>query len=358
MTSPVRNCSSLPLLLLAASAALGLGCGGEAESDLPSRTPSALQPPERWEAPPTPPDTPVARNGLLRVEGSQLVNESGDPVQLQGVSTMWLNWESRFATSKSGLQFMRDDWGVTVIRAAMGVEERNGYLRNPTGMVTIVRTIVRNAAELGLYVIIDWHDHNAEDNTDEAKEFFSRMAIEFGHLPNVLYETFNEPTRQSWSDVVKPYHEAVIPEIRAADPDNIIILGSPEWSQKVDAAAADPVEGDNLMYTLHFYSCTHQGWLRDRATRAMRRGLPIFVTEWGATDADGGTRENPGVCEDEAHLWNDWMDSNQISWAAWKLDGCDDDSCFFNSRGVSANGDWEPSVLNGHAPLVLERLAD
>lgn len=353
-----RNPFSLSLVLVAL-AMQGLGCGAsEEEADLPSRTPTDLPPAERWEAPPIPPDTPVARNGLLRVDGNQLVNESGDPVQLQGVSTMWLNWETRFATSKAGLQYMRDEWGVTVIRAAMGVEEENSYLRNPRGMLSAVRSVVRNAAELGVYVIIDWHDHNANRNTEEAKQFFAGMAIEFGHLPNVLYETFNEPIRQDWSTEIKPYHEAVISEIRANDSENIIILGSPEWSQKVDLAAADPVVGDNLMYTLHFYSCSHEGWLRARADRALRGGLPLFVTEWGATDADGGTPRNAGVCTDEGHLWHDWMDSNKISWAAWKLDGCNDDSCFFNSSSVSADGNWEPSVLNGHAPFVLERLAD
>lgn len=48
------------------------------------------------------------------------------------------------------------------------------------------------------------------------------------------------------------------------DPDNIIIIGSPNWSQDVDIAAADPVEGTNLMYTLHFYAGSHGQELRDK----------------------------------------------------------------------------------------------
>ena len=39
------------------------------------------------------------------------------------------------------------------------------------------------------------------------------------------------------------------------DPDNLIPLGAPEWSQKVDLVAADPIIGyDNIAYTFHFYT--------------------------------------------------------------------------------------------------------
>ncbi len=33
------------------------------------------------------------------------------------------------------------------------------------------------------------------------------------------------------------------------------------------------------MYTLHFYAATHKAWLRERADYALKKGLPIFVSE-------------------------------------------------------------------------------
>jgi hypothetical protein len=107
------------------------------------------------------------------------------------------------------------------------------------------------------------------------------------------------------------------------------------------------------MYTLHFYSCTHTGWLRDRAQAAREQGLPIFVTEWGATDASGGT-SNPEVCADEADLWQEWMNTNHVSWAAWKLDDCADTSCLLNA-GTRPATDWSQS-LHGHGAYVVEKL--
>ncbi len=301
--------------------------------------------------------TPVERWGQLRVEGTLLLSASGSPVQLKGVSSMWLNWEGDgYAESLEGVRWLRDNWNLSIIRAAMGVEPEGAYIEDPQTAKSQVRNIVNNAIELGIYVIIDWHDHEAQLRQTEAQAFFQEMATEYGATPNVIYETFNEPLQVSWSDVVKPYHEAVMSTIRAVDSDNVIILGSPNWSQYVDEASKDPVSGSNLMYTLHFYSCSHGAGTRRRGDTALAAGLPIFVTEWGATHSDGGT--DGLVCLDEAQAWHDWMDTKGIGWAAWKFDNCSDSTCFFGPRGPSADGGWTDADFKGHALFVRDRMID
>ena len=312
--------------------------------------PGAGQPPPSLD-----PSTPVGLHGQLRVEGTNLVDQSGAPVQLKGISTMWLNWEDRYSTSKAGLQWMRDNWNITLYRAAMGVEPDGAYLTNPERALSQLRQVVHNAIDLGVYVLIDWHDHNAHLNQAESIAFFSQIAEEFGHFPHVLYETFNEPEQIDWATQIKPYHEAVVPAIRAKDPDNIIILGSRQWSQRVDEAAQSPVSGTNLAYTVHFYACDHQDQQRSEAQAAYDAGLALFVTEWGATPADGGA-SSPTVCADAAQAWHDWMDERNIGWAAWKLDGCGDSSCLFNSDAAPRDGGWTEQWLNGHAQFVVDRL--
>jgi endoglucanase len=301
------------------------------------------------------PNTPVGRHGQLRINGTDLVDASGTRVQLKGISTMWLNWEDRYSTSKAGLQWMRDNWNVTLYRAAMGVEPDGAYLDNPERALAQLREVVHNAIDLGVYVLIDWHDHNAHLNSQASIEFFTKIAAEFGSFPHVLYETFNEPEQVDWTADIKPYHEAVVPAIRAQDPDNVIILGSRQWSQRVDEAAADPVSGTNLMYTVHFYACDHQDQQRSEAQTAYDAGLALFVTEWGATPADGGA-QTPTVCREAAQAWHDWMNERGIGWTAWKLDGCGDSSCLFNSDDAPADGGWTDQWLNGHAQFVVERL--
>jgi len=305
---------------------------------------------------------PVAAHGPLKVVGTSLVDSHDAPVQLKGPSSMWLNWESqKFAEDKQGLMFLRDNWNASLIRAAMGVDttDTDDYLSNSAVATAAVDQIVQNAIDLGLYVIIDWHDGAADKHQAEAISFFTQMATKWGSYPNVIYETFNEPTTQAWSTVLKPYHQAVIAAIRAVDPDNLIILGTRNYSQYVDEPAADPVAGTNLMYTLHFYSCTHKQPLRDRAEAAFGKGLPLFVTEWGATNADGGTPKNPDLCLDEAQLWHTWMNSHKISWAAWKFDRCVDKTCYFNSTmTIPTSGGWTDDMLTGHAPFVRDRMRE
>jgi hypothetical protein len=81
---------------------------------------------EKQATPPGNPQTPVGRHGQLHVDGPQFVDQSGVPVQLKGVSTMWLNWEDRSSSSREALEWMRDNWGLRVIRAAMGGEPGPG----------------------------------------------------------------------------------------------------------------------------------------------------------------------------------------------------------------------------------------
>ena len=184
---------------------------------------------------------------------------------------------------------------------------------------------------------------------------YKEVAAKYAGEPNLIYEPYNEPKDVSWADI-KPYHEAVVAAIREHDPEAPIVLGTPNYSQEVDKAADDPVLGTNLLYTLHYYACTHRGSLRQRADVARARGLALFVTEFGATHADGGT--DGLLCLDEAQLWNDWLRENKISWTAWKLDDCLQDSSCLLTPGTPIDGGWTNEYLHGHARFVRGRMQE
>lgn len=289
------------------------------------------------------PGADAAKPALRR----QLVDQYGAPIQLKGASSHWLGWETRpFAESKKALEYMRDNWKLSVIRAAMGTDLADGYLSNPAGMKNKVEIIIHNAIDLGVYVIVDWHTEKAVDQQEASVAFFREMATKYGAYPNVIWEPYNEPHGYSWAQI-KLYHQAVVDAVRAVDPDNLMVLGTPNWSQYVDEAALDPVVGINLLYTLHFYSCTHGPWLRTRGDSAMAAGAALFVTEFGATFADGGMASNGNVyvCEDETNLYFDWMARNNLSGAPWKLDQCADASCILGSS-AGVDGLWTDDRLS------------
>jgi endoglucanase len=342
MSYSFRRCRScLATLVLG----LSLGC---AKAPPPSPLVDPSPPPD---LPAAPAGSPVAVHGQLQVVGTQLLDQLGVPVQLKGVSSMWLNWESApYPESRTALEYARDNWKLSVIRAAMGTDASQGYLAgNANGMLGKVESIIQNAIALGIYVLVDWHTEMAVDQQEEAEAFFAAMAQKYGGFPNVIWEPYNEPNRYTW-DQIKPYHEAVVDAIRAVDPDNLIVMGTPNWSQDVDVAALDPVRPAsgtaNLMYTLHFYACTHKQKFRAKADNAMASGLALFVTEFGATPADGGVPANGDdhVCREETHLWFDWMAANHISGVAWKLDKCGHTSCIL-SASAPVNGPWTDDVL-------------
>jgi hypothetical protein len=199
-----------------------------------------------------------------------------------------------------------------------------------------------------MYVIIDWHSHHAEDHRQGAIDFFREMAQTYGNTPNVIYEIYNEPLQISWSGVIKPYAEAVISAIRAVDPDNLIVVGTPTWSQDVDVAAADPITGySNIAYTLHFYAATHKQSLRDKAATALSRGVALFVTEWGTCEASGSGY----VDEVLTNEWVAFMKANGISNCNWSINDKAESASILNA-GVSTTGGWTDANLTPSGRLV------
>ena len=256
----------------------------------------------------------VDKYGLLQTSGNKIVDKNKNPVSLAGNSFYWSNngWGGENYYKTQVVDWLALDWGTSIVRASMGVDDIGGYLQDKNGNINKVKVIVDAALAKGLYVIIDWHTENAHKYPEEAVDFFSQMALLYGKNDNIIYEIFNEPLEISWSNTIKPYAEKVITAIRKIDPDNIIVVGTPTWSQRVDLAAADPITiSTNIAYTLHFYTVYHKKELRDIATAAINKGLPIFVTEWGPI---GYTQNDP-----EAELWMEWCRTNMISHCAWAV---------------------------------------
>jgi len=292
---------------------------------------------------------PVSTHGLLRVDGRKLVGEDGRIISLAGVSFGWSQWEAAPYYNASIVQWLQRDWKAAIVRAALGVKE-GGYLTNPAAEKARVCAVIDAAIAADMYVIIDWHDHYANNHTDLAAAFFAEMARKYGRQPHVIYEIFNEPINGlTWGRDVKPYAEKVVAAIRAIDPDNLIIVGTPNWSQDVDIAAADPVRGNNIAYALHFYAGTHKAALRAKAVKAMRMGLPLFVTEWGTCEASGAG----SVDAASTKAWMDFMREWKLSHCNWGVFAKAETAAII-PPGAAVNGGWAVNELSESGRLARE----
>ena len=287
-------------------------------------------------------------HGALQVRGVNLTDQSGSPVVLHGMSTHGMQWFGQFANA--GAFHSLAARGANLVRIAMYTEQ-DGYLANP-GLKDAVFTAMDAAIAEDMYVILDWHilnDSNPLTHEDAASAFFAEAAQRYANQPAVLYEICNEPNGgTTWDEDIKPYAESVIPVIRQQSPNAVIIVGTPCWSQEINKAAQNPLDFSNVMYACHFYAKTHGQWLRDRIDSVRAQGVPVFISEWGTSAADG----NGGIDAGASAEWLQFMADRGLSWANWSLCDKDEASAALNP-GASPNGGWSDDDLSPSGTLVF-----
>lgn len=297
-----------------------------------------------------------SKNGRLSVQDARLVDASGNPAQLKGFSTHGLAWFGQYVNSECFAEL--SGWGANLARLALYTHENGGYCTDgdQASLRALIEKGVACAADADMYCIVDWHvlqDLDPNVYLDQAKEFWGWASARFADSDNVLYEICNEPNGSTtWADV-KRYAEAVLPVIRANDPTAAVLMGTPNWSQKPDDAAADPLADEHVMYTLHFYAATHKDDLRATLRSAVEGGAPVFVSEYGICDASG----NGSVDLASANAWVQLMDELGVSSCCWSLCNKAESASFiastcektsgFEDADLTPSGRWFKSMLAG-----------
>lgn len=324
----------------------------------------------------------VSQWGELKVCNNNICgSKTNSPVQVRGVSFGW----SQFVSDDEGgsasfykakmVNALADNWKATVVRAALGVNKddynSDDYLGKPDINERRIDSVVTAAIKNDIFVIIDWHDHYANENVIRAESFFIKMAEKYGQYDNVIFEIWNEPINDNWT-VIKPYANRIIKAIRDAGSDNLVLIGTKGWSSSPDAAAASPVADGNSAYVFHFYANGHklgdQNWASENGGSktwkktvedARAAGAAVFASEFGTVDSGGDGTHNPT----EANKWLDFLDLNNISWCAWWLNHKAETSAMFvdnfNNARIEAATEADlsnPANLKESGKYILNRL--
>ena len=310
----------------------------------------------------------------LKVENAQLCYADGTPATFRSISLGWHNLWPRFYNEEA-IGTLVSDWGAPIIRAAIGADDHanadnpgchEGYMTEPDFALEHLYAVVDGVIANGCYVIVDWHSHVL--HPEAAAEFFGKVAEKYKGVPNVIYELFNEPVCQSFEDSrsyddlgnpeamaefwakLKAYAEDIIKVITDIDDSKpLILMGCPSWDQRIDLPASNPVDYDNLMYTVHFYAATHKKDLRDNCDRAIAAGIPVFISECAACDASGD-----GEIDMESWKeWNDWADAHNVSMLTWSISD-KNETCSMLTPDATSEGPWPDEVIKPWGKIIKD----
>ena len=295
----------------------------------------------------------VSYNGWLTVDGSRLLNQHKEEVQLKGVSSHGIQWFGELY-NKQSIEKLKA-MGANVFRVAMYTNpDDDGYVTNRE-LKNKVFELIDACIELDMYVIVDWHILNDNKPTmyqTDAKEFFNEVSAKYQWKPNVIYEICNEPNGDAdWENDVKGYAEDVIGAIRDNSPNALVIVGTPGWSREMVAVANSPLGFANVVYAVHFYAGSDNITLRNRIDDFREKGFAVFVSECGMTDASGDGR----IYEEAFGRWVDYLEENKISWVYWSFSNKDEASAMLKPE--YQDGDNLEEFLSESGLVLKEFLA-
>lgn len=272
----------------------------------------------------------------LNIVGNKILR-GGQPIALRGVSFAGYerNWQdvlTKYAQFKAEVALATK---CNIIRLPVQSNVIDGGYGNYDAVKLFVDNIMTPVVEQitadGYYVIVDMHwivDWDRVSVLKHTEFFWKTVAPKFKDNPRVLYEIFNEPMSpgrnelQTQQDFVK-WFQPVVNMVRSLAPNNVIVMGNPDWTSNLKYAHLTPFVGSNIVHAFHVYpnlaNTEAQGlsaWLQSE----IHESLPVIMTEFGHSinaNAHTDLSYNPQY---KTEMEDFFRERPWIGWTAWNWD--------------------------------------
>ena len=279
----------------------------------------------------------------LHVDGNKIKDPNGNIVVLRGIALIDLgflqDWQGgainmiNRLTNKTDSQGNSPGWYPRVIRINITPPDSSPsnwpHKFNPDNndLYNLLRTVVDYCKTKDMYAIIDWHYiANTYDHVASTNQFWTYMAPRFASDNHVFFELFNEPINNTFgSDAanwasVKTDMQNWINIVRTYAPNNIILVGGPNWSQEIGPAASNPLTGSNIVIVSHIYPghWRSPSWYQNHITTCAAV-YPIMMTEWGFSQSGSPDPADllNGTIAGYGQPLSDFREQYQIGHTAW-----------------------------------------
>jgi len=321
----------------------------------------------------------------LKVVGTKIINDKGEPVLLRGVNAACLEWTSDGQGHiLKTINVAIKDWHANIVRLPLSQDRWFGKGPEQTDGGKAYRALVQQAVDTcatqKCYIILDLHwsdcdewganigQHSMPDSNSIA--FWQDLAPLYANHPAVLFDLYNEPHDVSWdvwlkggqiTDKPNGWHpgppkkfhavglQQLLDTVRATGAKNVVIAGGLDWAYDFSGILAgrqlsDP-KGNGVVYANHCYDNKDDSvevWIKKMEKASAK--LPVIVSEFGGTS--GPSHVDPS---------DNWLlhvmralEEHHWSWAAWDL---------HTSARPNLISDWDYTPTPGFGVYVKKALS-
>lgn len=307
---------------------------------------------------------------------------NNEPIRLRGASVPYSGWSNpalgKYASKQNYIEKFKQDFpDANCVRIpVLPGDDRypdEGWFKHDWEKNYLIENVQKAIAQ-GLFPIIDLHYEIKWDkpNTskhysiEDLKDFWQWCSYKFRNYPEVIFEIFNEPTEPvgnlkgdwskesglAWNKFKDEIAQPIVDLVRS-ESDNLVLVGSPNWSTEGMHAVNYPVESKNIAYVIHQYNRNYGNF--EKHYDQLIKTYPVVVTEmgFGKNPNTGEDREGGSKLEYGQDFTNE-LDQYELSYCLWSY--ADDQSpALIKSPGnLTEAGIFFRDWMNTHKDAPVE----